>query len=190
MTNIKKSIKRAGLHLGAFFFSASLGIAGPTASMWSVQDQWMSDSGEKLRLDAFKGKWTVLSMMYTSCTSSCPLIVKKMRGLESQIKNKTPNVQFVLVTFDPSRDTPSNLKKYRERTGIVEKNWHFLSGSDLSTRRLSMHLGIKYARDAKSGDFTHDNKIVLLSPEGQIVARLNSLGDSDDEFVTAVGVKK
>lgn len=157
-----------------------------SGSLYSASIQWKSDQGKSLRLETYRGKWVVISMMYTSCLSSCPMVVKKMRQIEALIKKSGKDAQFVLVTFDPERDTPEKLGKYREKIAVQEPNWHFLSGAAADTRKLSMLLGIKYTRDAESGEILHDNKIVLLSPEGKIAAKLQSLGDPDEEIVQAI----
>mgnify|MGYP000934480486 CR=1 FL=1 len=176
------------LCLGMLALSISAN-AGSTGSLFSTQFKWTDDQGKALRLEEFRGKWTILSMMYTSCPSSCPLIVQKMRKIESQMSTKGLKADFVLVTFDPERDTPAKLKTHRAKISVTEKNWYFLSGSAAETRRLSMLLGIKFAKDPESGEFMHDNKIILVSPTGEIKARLNSLGENDSDLIEAMTIK-
>lgn len=168
------------------FLSSAFTEAKSQGSLFTTSFKWNSDRGGIVRFEDFKGKWTVISMMYTSCSSSCPLIVQKIRKIETQMTAQGLKVDFILVTFDPERDISTKLKSHRAKIGVTEENWHFLSGSAADTRKLSMLLGIKFAKDPESGEFMHDNKIVLLSPTGEIKARLNSLGESEAELIKAI----
>ncbi len=164
-------------------------MASSSGSIFNAAFSWRDDEGKNVQLNNLaeqQKNWTLISMMYTSCPSSCPMIVQKMRKLETALKEKGFKPEFVLVTFDPERDTLEKLKKHRKKIGVTETNWHFLNGSQADTRKLSMLLGIKYAKDPESGEFMHDNKIVLLSPRGDILARLNNLGESDSEIIETI----
>jgi protein SCO1/2 len=113
-----------------------------------------------------------------------------MRKTETQLSEKGLTPEFILVTFDPKRDTPSHLKNYRTQIGVTERQWHFLSGSEADTRSLSMLLGIKFAKDPESGEIMHDNKLILISPTGEIRAKLNSLSENDSDLIEAITTKK
>jgi protein SCO1/2 len=159
-------------------------------SLHTPSFHWKGEASQEVQLKYFKGKWLILSMMYTTCQGSCPLIMKKMRKIEAALKEKKKQAHFVLITFDPKRDTPSKLKKYREDVGLDQKTWHFLSGTAEDARRLSMLIGIKFSEDPESGEFMHDNKIVLISPEGEIKTTIQNLGDPETELVSRIdGVK-
>lgn len=172
--------------IGIILSILPIAVFANSGSLFSSNLQWKNDHGRTVKLGELRGKWVVTAMMYTSCQSSCPLIVQKMRKIESLFKEHGKQTEFLLITFDPERDTPTKLKNYREKTSINEANWHFWSGSVADTRKLSMLLGIKYAKDPESGEFMHDNKIILLSPNGTIEAKLQSLGESEADLLQAM----
>ena len=172
--------------IAIILFVLPTAVFASSGSLYSSRLQWKNDQGRTVKLGEFQGKWVVIAMMYTSCQSSCPLIVQKMRKIEALFKEHGKQTEFLLITFDPERDTHTKLKSYREKTSINESSWHFWSGSVADTRKLSMLLGIKYAKDPESGEFMHDNKIVLLSPKGAIEARLQSLGESEADLLQAM----
>jgi hypothetical protein len=79
-----------------------------------------------------------------------------------------PDVGFVLVTFDPARDTPDVLSAYGARMGLDPTSWGLLSGQPDDVLELATLLGIKYKRD-QSGGFIHSNVITVLNKAGEIV---------------------
>lgn len=164
----------------------SLAWAGPAGSLFTPKMKWKNDSGKIVQLQDLKGQWVILAMMYTSCQASCPLIVQKMRKLETLVTQHGKKTDFLLITFDPKRDTPAKLKAYRAKIGVDEAHWHFWSGSEGDTRKLSMLLGMKYAQDPESGEFMHDNQIILMRPDGTIAHKLQTLGEDPLGIIQAI----
>ena len=85
-------------------------------SIYQVESTWTTAAEQALRLGDLRGKVQVLAMVYTTCTSACPLIVSLMQLIEGALPPELrPHVGFVLVTFDPARDTPDVLSAYSAR---------------------------------------------------------------------------
>ena len=85
-----------------------------------------------------------------------------------------PHVGFVLVTFDPARDTPDVLSAYSARMHLDPLSWLLLSGHPDDVLELATLLGITYKRDP-SGGFIHANVITVLDKAGEIVHRHEGL---------------
>lgn len=124
----------------------------------------------------------VLTMVFTSCQATCPITMAKLKAIQARFDQEGRAAQFVVVSFDPARDTPEKLARYRVDTGLQQPNWTFLVGSEHDTRTLAMLLGIKCARNPISGDIMHDNKIVLLDPDGAIAKELLGLDAPIEDF--------
>ena len=152
-------------------------------SLYTAPLKWVDDSGKNVKLGDWRGKKVVIAMMYASCHGACPLIVQKLRKVESLFQERKIDASFVLVTFDPASDTPKKLHDYKERIGLAGPRWTFLTGTPTGVRQLSMLLGIKYRKDGESGEIMHDNKIMLLSEEGEIVGRLEGLHQDEKELL-------
>lgn len=165
---------------------ATVFAGSPKGSVFMLDLKWKNEASQEVRIDRFKGRWVIVSMMYTSCQSSCPMIVQKLLKLEKQLKSENKKAEFLLVTFDPDRDTPAHLKRYREKNSLNEAVWNFWSGSEADTRKLSMALGIKYAKDPETDEFMHDNKVVLLGPDGVSRSRIENLNDDPAELLRTV----
>lgn len=180
--NLRESFRLAGILALTFWCGANASADG---SVYELSTKWKKEDSSAIELSRWKGKWVVISMMYTSCQGSCPLIVQKMRKIEKLFQEHGKPAEFVLVSFDPKRDTPAALASYRRKIGISEPNWTFLSGTDQEARRLSMLLSIKYAQDPETGQVMHDNKIILLDPSGKIRSRLEQLNQDETELLRA-----
>lgn len=144
---------------------------------------WTTDEGKPAKLSDWKGRKAVIAMFYGSCHGSCPMIIQKLRKVETLFEEKGVKTDFILVSFDPSKDTPKSLRAYRERIGLTSPSWTMLSGKSEDVRRLSMLLGVKYRKDPESGEIMHDNKISLLSEDGKILKTLQNLTDSENELL-------
>lgn len=143
-------------------------------SIYSVLLQWTDENGSKIELSAYREHFVIITMTYTTCKSTCPLIMKKLKKIYNDI-TATSNIDFVIVTFDPTVDTPKVLSKFKKSHKVDMPNWHFLNGTGTTTRKLSTLLDIGYQKNPNTGHFMHDNKIILLDKEGRIILTLNGL---------------
>ncbi len=160
-----------------------LGAQWPKGSLYEAPLKWVTDQGKPAQLSNWSGKNVVITMAYTSCHGSCPLIMQKLRKVEKLFAEKKIDASFVIVSFDPKNDTPQALREYREEAGVTEKNWTFLTGKETDVRRLSMLLEISYSKNPGSHEIMHDNKIILLSPQGEIRRTLKSLDEKETQLL-------
>jgi len=133
------------------------------------------EGGRAVRLgDYFGGKPVILSLVYYSCTTLCPMI------LDGLVRSLTPvsfdiGKQFAVLTvsFDP-RETPAQaaakkaeyVRRYR-RPGAAD-GWHFLTGEATPIRQLTQAVGFRYVYDAKTQQFAHAAGILMLTPQGKV----------------------
>lgn len=139
------------------------------------------EDGKVFNLSSLQGKVVLMSMAYTSCQGSCPLIVSRLKKIEEFYHSKKIEPEIVIVTYDFEKDGPEVMKKYlREKLGVKSKKWHYLVGDDSSTRFISMALGIKYAKNKESGIIIHDNKVVAFGSDGIMTGRIESLSEPNE----------
>ena len=144
-------------------------------SVYQLESIWTTASAQPLRLGQLQGKVQVLAMVYTTCTSACPIIVSLMQLIAGALPpDLRPQVGFVLVSLDPERDTPSVLSVYQDKMHLDPMSWSLLSGHPNDVMDLAMVLGIRYQRD-QSGGFIHANVITVLNTAGEIVHRHEGL---------------
>ncbi|MFM0323682.1 SCO family protein [Caballeronia glebae] len=68
--------------------------------------------GKTRTLADFKGKAVVLFFGYTHCPDVCPTTLAELSQAMQQLGDKSKDVQVLMVTVDPARDTPDLLGQY------------------------------------------------------------------------------
>ncbi|MEN8235717.1 MAG: SCO family protein [Actinomycetota bacterium] len=67
-----------------------------------------------IRLSDYEGKVVVLYFGYTFCPDVCPITLAKLDRALEVIGDDAEDVQVIMVSVDPQRDTPEMLKEYVE----------------------------------------------------------------------------
>jgi len=73
-----------------------------------------SQDGRQVTLADFRGRVVAVTFIYTSCTTTCPVLTPTMSFVQDQLGPKFgTKIAFVSITVDPERDTPEVLKEVR-----------------------------------------------------------------------------
>ncbi|MFO8100282.1 MAG: SCO family protein [Salinibacter sp.] len=147
-----------------------------TDTTYTLRNQ---DSATVAVPDSFLGTPVVLGSIYTSCPNICPQITANMKAIQDSLDDPEA-VQFVSVTFDPRRDTPSRLKDYQAQHDLSDTSWQFLTGTPETLDALLDRLGVRRriegtdrefpAADSTDYIFKHSNQITLIDAQGRVRA--------------------
>lgn len=144
-------------------------------SVYELGSTWRDQTGRARTLASLKGSPRVMAFVYTHCSAACPITIAELK----RITTLTPAAaEVVLVSLDPTRDTPEQLARYAAEHGLTQR-WTLLSGSDASVRDLAVTLGVRYERLSKD-DLAHGNVITVLDAEGQVVHQQSGLEGSEE----------
>ncbi len=147
----------------------------PDDSIFHLTTEWKNQNNESLKLKDLKGKTLVLVMIYTSCKTACPILVGKMKQIESKIDSKDAgDIDFVLVSIDPEVDTPERLKKFAKDNAMDGPQWTFLTSNEDETQVFANVLAVKYKKISPI-DFSHSNIITIFNPNGELVTQEEGL---------------
>lgn len=73
-------------------------------------------NGQPFVADNLKGRWSLVYFGFTFCPDICPATLSQLNKLDALLKEKSPGLakelQYLMVTVDPRRDTPEKLKGY------------------------------------------------------------------------------
>ena len=162
------------------------GVAFSEGSIYQLESEWISDADRKIRLGVLHGRPQVVAMFFASCEFACPIIVNDMKRLEAALPEKVrANTDFLLVSFDPERDSPAALRAFRTRMRLPTERWTLLRGEADDVRELAALLGVNYRKDAR-GQYAHSNLITVLNPNGEVVAQQSGLNQSPDELARKI----
>ncbi|HSD86873.1 MAG TPA: SCO family protein [Kofleriaceae bacterium] len=147
---------------------------GPSIYDLPIQDLTDAD-GRSIHLDVSRGHVTIVSMFYASCTVVCPLIIAELKQtLEELPPAVRADARVLLVSFDPARDTPQQLKQLvTERK--LDAHWTLARPAEADARALAAVLHVQY-RKLDDGQFAHNVSMTVLDRDGRPVARADQLG--------------
>lgn len=124
----------------------------------------------------YKGDISVISFIFTNCPDVCPTITANMTNIQRELQD-TSGVNFIEISFDPERDTPSVLKKYKELYQLNEQ-FTMLTGDTATVNTLLEDLDIvaektiidSLGHDSSNYAMRHSNTIYLMDEKGNIRA--------------------
>ena len=127
------------------------------------------DSNEKEFLPQdFEGKWNVLFFGFTFCPDICPITMSMLSRIEKEIDSQElDKIRIFLVTVDPVRDNPNQLKIYLKN---FSENFTGLTGGldqiyNFATRVNAPFTPINNSKDPYY-TVDHTGSIVLIDPNG------------------------
>ena len=127
------------------------------------------DTNEKEFLPQdFEGKWNVLFFGFTFCPDICPSTMRMLSRIEKEIdKQELDKIRIFLVTVDPVRDNPNQLKIYLKN---FSENFTGLTGGldqiyNFATRVNAPFTPINNSKDPYY-TVDHTGSIVLIDPNG------------------------
>jgi protein SCO1/2 len=159
----------------------------PTDSLYRVNVSMTDARTHRFSLGDRRGQPQIVTMFYTSCKFTCPMLVDAAKGVRAELgAGERSRLGVTFVSLDPARDTPARLAGTARERDLESPEWTLAVPSPRDVPMLAGLLGIKYRRLA-DGDFNHTNALVLLDAEGRIVARTERVGGKPDPaFVDAV----
>jgi protein SCO1/2 len=140
--------------------------------------------GEQVDASSLHGKAALIFFGFTSCPDVCPTTLTQLKVAIKSLADKSDDIQVVLVSVDPDRDTPEVMKRYTASFGP----WLLgLTGSDEALTSLRKAYGVYAAMessDAKgSYNIMHSAAVFAFDSKGH--ARLLISDLSNNEAVVA-----
>ena len=126
---------------------------------------------ENVTQDLFQNKWTLVFFGYTYCPDICPLTMASIRQFYDLLEESSEanDVQVVMISVDPNRDTPEKLSSYVQ---FFNPAFIGLTGDYSSLYSISrqMNVAFSYLRvDEENYLVTHNGEIMLVDPQGNNV---------------------
>lgn len=139
-----------------------------------------NQDGQPVVVNELKGKWSLLFFGYTFCPDICPTTLAQLRQIKRELpKEAVDKLQVILVSVDPNRDTPTQLKQY---LGYFDPQFEGLTGANVDdVQKISNAVSIPFIpADTSKPNYTvdHSGNLALIGPDatqrGFIRAPLNN----------------
>ncbi|MEA2011195.1 MAG: SCO family protein [Actinomycetota bacterium] len=134
-----------------------------------------------VRLSDYEGEVVVLYFGYTFCPDVCPITLSKLDRAMDILGDKAEDVQVIMISVDPARDTPEMLKEY-----VAHFNEDFIgiTGDPNSIDRIATTYGVYY--EAEEGSeatgylVNHTATVMVIDRDGYMKLVLPFEGTAED----------
>ena len=150
----------------------------------------IDQNGQSLKFydEVLKDKVVVISFIFTNCQSACPLMTRNLTMIRDMLReDERRAIQFVSISIDPLRDTPSAMKEFAQKHDADIEGWLWLTGQPDDVDYVTKRLG-SYTDDPEAHTTTllaanvrkaHWTKIPPNVPPNGVAARLRLLVEED-----------
>jgi len=132
----------------------------------------LEDSKDRVySFSEFEDKYVAITFVYTACTDVCPQLEMNFAQLYDGIPEKyiEEDIVFLTISFDPERDDPETLERYRMFFGSDGDSWRMARINDQQElNSLLSEFGVVVIPDGE-GDFAHNSAFYLVDREGKLV---------------------
>jgi protein SCO1/2 len=160
------------------FFPASRLRSALPLPAFELRDQ----DGEAVTPQSLKGRVVLMTAIYSTCTTACPMMLKNIRSVLDQL---TPaerrELTVVAFSLNPEADTQELRSMIVNAYNFDCGKFHFVNGSAPEMNSLLDKLGVSRTRDEKTGEITHSTLLMLLDRRGRIAYRL-SMSESEQPW--------
>lgn len=135
-------------------------------------DVTLEDSnGRKYSISEFEDKYVFITFLYTSCTTVCPELEYNMKQVYDKVPNqyKGEDIVFLSISFDPERDDPATLNKYKDFFKSDGETWRMARvPNQRELDQLLKAFGVIVIPD-EYGTFAHNSAFYLVDKKGSLV---------------------
>ncbi len=121
--------------------------------------------------EQLKGKTWVVNFVFTRCQGPCPLITKKMKGLQDRFKGDS-DLNYLSITMDSGFDKPDVLKNFGKKYHADFSRWNFLTGDQDEILSLARNI---FKVPADKNPEMHTTRFILVDSELHVRGYYNSL---------------
>ncbi|WP_298532745.1 SCO family protein [uncultured Algibacter sp.] len=157
-------------------------------------------NGKTITNKDYEGKVYVVEFFFTTCPTICPRMNKNLIQIQNTFEG-FEDFGVASFTINPDYDTQDVLKSYAEKYGIINPNWHLMTGDkDLIYQLSNQGFNLYTAEEeTAAGGFEHSGNFALIDKNGFLRSRKDSFGNpiiyyrgiiSEEEKVDEDGAKE
>jgi protein SCO1 len=138
---------------------------------WPAPEIKLTDhNGQPFTLSEQRGKVVLIYFGYVNCPDECPLTMAHLKLARESLGDRAKDVQVIMVSTDPARDTPHALKDFM---GHFDPSFLGLTGTPAELEKAWKDYGVT----VEQGGETHSLYLYVIDPAGNI--RETFLPDSE-----------
>jgi protein SCO1/2 len=129
---------------------------------WPAPELSLTDhNGSPFKMTDQRGRVVLLYFGYVNCPDECPLTMAHLKLARESLGSRAQDVQVVMVSTDPVRDTPQALKDFMEH---FDPSFLGLTGTPAELQRVWKDYGVT----VEAGGETHSTFLYVIDPNGDV----------------------
>lgn len=129
---------------------------------WHAPEINLTDqNGQSFTLSKQRGKVVLLYFGYVNCPNECPLTMAHVKLARERLGNRAKDVQVIMVSTDPARDTPQALRDFM---GHFDPSFLGLTGTVPELQKVWKDYGVT----VEEGGETHSTYLYVVDPAGDV----------------------
>jgi protein SCO1/2 len=170
---------------GQYYFGApkTSGVASDTAAPLIGGPFTLTDQHGDAVTDAdFRGRYMLVYFGFTYCPDVCPTALTTITEAMNRLGDAADKIVPILITVDPERDTPEQLKMYADH---FSPRLVALTGTPEQIADVARKYRIYYAKaadqDADDDAYTMDHSAItyLMGPDGRYVRHFSHVTSAE-----------
>lgn len=144
----------------------------------------ITSSGDRASLSDFEDQVLVLYFGYTFCPDVCPTTLSGLKKAVDQLGSAADDVQVIMVSVDPERDSPEVLGDY---LSYFDPRFLGMTGSQEEIASVATVYGVFYQAEEGSVDtgylVSHTARLMIVDRDGYL--KLVMPGDATPDQIAA-----
>lgn len=130
--------------------------------------RFLDRRGRPVRLADLRGRPLVVSLIYTSCAHTCPMVTQTLARAVEAARDLLGEDSFAVATigFDTRADNPARMRAFAREQGVDLDDWRFLSADAGTIEAVTRELGFIFFATPKG--FDHITQTTILDADGRV----------------------
>lgn len=139
---------------------------------------FINQDGKTITNKDYEGKVYLVEFFFTTCPTICPRMNANLVQIQNTFED-FENFGVASFTINPDYDTSEILKTYAEKYGIINPNWHLMTGDKNEIYKLANEGFNLYTAEEEDvvGGFEHSGNFALIDKNGFIRSRKDKFGN-------------
>ncbi len=151
-----------------------------TGMMPDLEFALTGPEGRVIDAQSLQGKPVLVFFGFTNCPNVCPTTLTQLSVVLKKLGSQADNVQVLLVSVDPERDTPQVMQKYTARFGP----WLLgLTGPPETLKKLRQAYGVYAAMESSdekgSYNVMHSATVFAFDAQGHARLLISDINNTD-----------